>query len=265
MLIIGLTGSLATGKSTVARILSSPPYSLPLIDADIIARQAVEPGTRAYSQIIKQFGPSTPDLLLPPTSSSSPPLNRAALGRRVFGAAPALARDRAVLNSIVHPAVRIRLLQVLLRYYFLGAHAVVVDVPLLFEGGLDVCCGVVIMVAVRDPALQMRRLRIRDKDLSADEAQRRVESQGGCEEKVGRTRERRDRGVVVWNDGGMEELRKEVDTVVRRWGLERRGWWAWWLWMSPLAALCVALGEFWRGWRARRRWEKREKEKKGLQ
>src|ERR1700761_731224 len=66
MLLLGLTGSIATGKSTVSQILSSPPHNLPIIDADVLARQVVEPGTAGYRAIVSYFGPKTPDLLLPP-------------------------------------------------------------------------------------------------------------------------------------------------------------------------------------------------------
>ena len=57
MLLLGLTGSIATGKSTVSQILSSPPYNLPIIDADKVARQVVEPGTSGYNKIVAHFGP----------------------------------------------------------------------------------------------------------------------------------------------------------------------------------------------------------------
>ena len=63
MLLIGLTGSIATGKSTVSSLLQQPPYSLPVIDADLLARKVVEPGTRGYRKIVNYFGPTTPDLL----------------------------------------------------------------------------------------------------------------------------------------------------------------------------------------------------------
>ncbi|KAF7113747.1 hypothetical protein CNMCM5793_004802 [Aspergillus hiratsukae] len=155
MLIIGLTGSIATGKSTVSSLLSSPPYSVPIIDADLLARQVVEPGTPAYKAIVAYFGPSTPDLLLPPStsendpsgsSSASPrPLNRPALGRRVFGTTPDRKRDRQILNKIVHPAVRWEIYKALLYYYVRGEWAVVLDVPLLFESGMDLICGTVVV------------------------------------------------------------------------------------------------------------------------
>lgn len=122
MLLLGLTGSIATGKSTVSNILRAPPYNLPIIDADLLARQVVEPGTAGYAAIVKYFGPTTPDLLLPADdplsrdangqpSENGPkgkgrPLNRPALGRAVFGSGEDTVKARKVLNGIVHPAVR---------------------------------------------------------------------------------------------------------------------------------------------------------------
>src|ERR1700712_5127155 len=117
MLLLGLTGSIATGKSTVSNTLRAPPYNLPIIDADVIARKVVEPGQPAYKKIVDYFLPTTPDLLLPPEDEAcggkdegkegkGRPLNRPALGKRVFGMEEGRVRDRGVLNGIVHPAVR---------------------------------------------------------------------------------------------------------------------------------------------------------------
>ena len=60
MLLLGLTGSIATGKSTVSQILQAPPYNLPIVDADKISRQVVEPGTAGYKKIVDTFGHDTP-------------------------------------------------------------------------------------------------------------------------------------------------------------------------------------------------------------
>jgi dephospho-CoA kinase len=117
MLLLGLTGSIATGKSTVSQILSSPPYSLTVVDNDVIARQVVEPGTPGYKAIVDHFAGSVPDLLLPADDPAcggredgpdgeGRPLNRPALGRAVFGASEEHVKARKVLNGIVHPAVR---------------------------------------------------------------------------------------------------------------------------------------------------------------
>ncbi|KAL2037814.1 hypothetical protein N7G274_009539 [Stereocaulon virgatum] len=277
MILIGLTGSLATGKSTVSRLLSAPPYSLPIIDADVLARRVVEPGTYGYRQIISKFLPTTPDLLLLHDDDSETsklwrdrglgqPINRAALGRRVFGEQPERRRDRAVLNGIIHPLVRFEMAKAVLWYHFLGHWAVVLDIPLLYESGLDVFCGVVVMVAVSDVEVQMRRLRDRDRGLSEQEARDRVGSQIGVGEKVERTRARGPRrGKVVQNDGGLEELGGEVKRVVSEIRGEGGGLlWEVWLWGSPVGAAGVAAWEVWRSWKVRRRWEQervREKAK----
>lgn len=146
-----------------------------------------------------------------------------------------------------------------------GAWAVVADVPLLFEGGLDVYCGVVITVLVRSRGVLMGRLRERNPGLSVGEAEERVGSQMGGGEKEGRTRGRGEgRGVVVFNDGGVGELRGRVGEVVG--GLERgrKGVWRWWLWGSPVGAVVVAFWFVFLGWRDRRRWERgRERERGG--
>jgi dephospho-CoA kinase len=129
MLLIGLTGSIATGKSTVSNILRSPPYDLPIIDADVIARQVVEPGTAGYRAIVDYFGPTTPDLILPAAdplcqgredgpAGKGRPLNRPALGRAIFGSGDDKVKARKVLNGIVHPAVRAEL-----RRQIVGAHS----------------------------------------------------------------------------------------------------------------------------------------------
>jgi dephospho-CoA kinase len=258
MLLLGLTGSIATGKSTVSNILRAPPYSLPIIDADIIAREVVAPGTAGYNQIVAHFSASTPDLLLPDGA-----LNRPALGRRVFGDSDDRKKDRAVLNAIVHPAVRMEMYRQLLRAYLRGCWAVVLDVPLLFESGLDSLCGTVMVVAVRDPAIQMRRLRERDEHLTQEDAENRVVSQGDVREKARRAEARgRGRGVVVWNDGGREELRREIERVM---ATVRKGsprWWAWLLLLVPPLAGWAGLWTYYRNKRINREWKQAELEEK---
>ncbi|KAK4252348.1 dephospho-CoA kinase-domain-containing protein [Corynascus novoguineensis] len=271
MLLIGLTGSIATGKSTVSSLLSQPPYSLPVIDADLLARQVVEPGTRGYRAIVSHFGPSTPDLLVPvgpdmpedgPTGQGRP-LNRPALGRRVFGDDEARRQDRAALNGIVHPAVRWAMFRAVLSCYLRGHRAVVLDVPLLFESRLDRFCGTVVVVAVRDPTVQMERLRKRDPHLSAEDAENRVRSQGDVRDKARRCEARgRGNGVVIWNDAGKEELAEEVRKAMRE--IERCSprWWNWLLWACPPAAAVLAVWGFWRNTRINRAWEEQELQNK---
>lgn len=265
MLIIGLTGSIATGKSTVSSLLRSPPYELPVIDADVVARQVVEPGTRAYDAIVRYFGPSTPDLLIDADASNGGKraLNRPALGRRVFGSSPERQRDRKILNSIVHPAVRWEIYQALLYNYVRGCWAVVLDVPLLFESGMDILCGTVMVVAVKDEKVQIERLRARDAHLSAEDAENRVRSQGDLQAKVEKAQFRgAKRGVVVWNDGGKEDLENEVRRAMATVAGSSPRWWAWLLLLVPPVGAGVAIWNlvlnFWR----QKRWESRVRDDK---
>ncbi|KAK4196528.1 dephospho-CoA kinase-domain-containing protein [Triangularia verruculosa] len=265
MLLIGLTGSIATGKSTVSSLLSQPPYNLPIIDADLIARQVVEPGTAGYNAIVKYFLPSTPDLLVPVSDPEMPengptgkgrPLNRPALGKRVFGTSPERVKDRGVLNSIVHPAVRKAMFWAVVREYVKGKRAVVLDVPLLFESRLDRFVGTVMVVGVRDEEVQLERLMRRDGHLSREDAENRVRSQGGVMKKVERAEFMG--GVTVWNDGDKEDLERELRRVMGE--VERMSprWWGWVLWVCPPLALVVGGWGLWRNRRVGREWEKKE-------
>ena len=265
MLLLGLTGSIATGKSTVSRILSQPPYSLPTIDADVLARRVVEPGTASYRAILSHFSSTTPDLLQPASPSvpedgingKGRPLDRAALGRRIFGDEEGRRRDRKVLNGIVHPAVRKMMVKLVFYYYVRGYWCVVLDIPLLFESRLDVFCGTVMVVAVRDPEVQMRRLRERDPHLSAEDAANRVRSQADVREKAKRAIARGDgRGIVVWNDGPKDELEVELKKAILKLKNESPWWWSLWLLISPSMGALFGIWNMMMAWWARREWEK---------
>jgi dephospho-CoA kinase len=272
MLLIGLTGSIATGKSTVSALLSAPPYNLPIIDADLLARQVVSPGTSGYKQIVAHFGPTTPDLLYPPSelhpgkdgpNGKGRELNRPALGRRVFGDSEERRRDRGVLNGITHPAVRWEMYKAVIKCYIKGHWGVVLDVPLLFESGLDALCGSVIVVAVSDMKVQMARLMARDAHLSEEEARDRVGSQGGVMEKVDRVKLRGvGRGEVVWNDAGKDALVAELDRVVGSLKAHSPVWWGWLLWVLPPFAGVAGLVEYVNGLRSKREWDRMKLEEK---
>ncbi|KAI9781093.1 MAG: hypothetical protein M1816_002564 [Peltula sp. TS41687] len=261
MLLLGLTGSIATGKSTVSSLLAKPPYRLPIIDADILARKVVEPGTSGYDKIVRYFSASTPDLLLPDARRS---LNRPVLGRRVFGDDPQRRKDRAVLNGIVHPAVRREIYKALLRCYIRGCWAVVLDIPLLFESGLDLLCGTVLVVAVRDPKLQIQRLLERDSHLTEDDARSRVLSQGDVRAKARRAEARgRGSGYVAWNDGSREQLEMQVKEVMEDLRRSSPTWWVWSLLLVPPLAVAVGGSNVLRAWWVRRRWQAGKEMKTG--
>lgn len=266
MLLLGLTGSIATGKSTVSNLLSSPPYSLPLIDADKLARQVVQPGTSGYRAIVAHFSSIVPDLLLPASDplnqgrEDGPKgqgryLNRPALGRAVFG--DDKTANRKVLNSIVHPAIRQAFFNAIVYYWVMGYWAVVLDVPLLFESGWEARCGSILVVAVSDPKIQMQRLRARDEHLSEEDAKNRVSAQVDVREKAERARARgKGWGGVVWNDGDKEELEREVRRAMAEIQATCPGWWEKICWLCPPVGLVAAGYTYWRSGQMAKAWER---------
>lgn len=179
MRLVGLTGGIASGKSTFARALRAE--GLPVIDADRLSRAAVARGTPALAAVSAAFGPGA----LGPDGE----LDRKRVGEIVF-ADPAA---RARLEAIVHPAVREAMRAETARLAAEGHALAFYDVPLLFEVGLDAAVDAVVVVwAPR--AAQLARLRARD-GLSAAEAEARLAAQQPLDEKAARA------DFVVANDG----------------------------------------------------------------
>ncbi|PFH44633.1 hypothetical protein AMATHDRAFT_51899 [Amanita thiersii Skay4041] len=135
MLVVGLTGGIATGKSTVSRLLQGE-HKVPVIDADLLARQVVQPGMPALRKIVNVFGE---EVLLPDGSGQ---LDRKKLGAIVFGDE----KKRRVLNGIVHPAVRWAMAWEIGKCWVGGDKWVVLDVPLLVESGIWRWVGEVVVV-----------------------------------------------------------------------------------------------------------------------
>lgn len=199
MLIVGLTGGIATGKSTVSQYLQQK-HSLQVIDADMIARQVVEPRRQAYNQIVDAFAAQVPDLL----NWEDKSLNRPALGRAVFGRPDRLKK----LNSIVHPAVRKAIILQLLKAYAQLQDMVILDVPLLFESGLNKICGVTLTVSC-SKTVQIERLRKRNPELSEEDLSKRIESQMSNEERNYRA------DLVINNDKERQDLDTRIESILR--------------------------------------------------
>jgi dephospho-CoA kinase len=167
---IGLTGGIASGKSTVGRLLADR-HGLPVLDADLYAREALAPGSVASRAVLERYGPTVGarhgaadhDPLQDGT------IDRAALGRIVF----ADGAERTWLEELVHPLVRRRFAAELER--LAAAPVVVLMVPLLFEAGLEGLCSEVWLVDC-EPQQQLQRLLARD-DLSPAEALARLNAQ----------------------------------------------------------------------------------------
>lgn len=197
MLIVGLTGGIASGKSTVSAALREK-HGVAVVDADQIARDVVQPGRPAYRKIVAAFA-DVEDLVL-----DSGALNREALGKHVFGN-----KDRLhVLNSIVHPAVKRQIAWLVLGAYVRLRSIVVLDVPLLFELGLHLICGKVITVTC-DLEVQVERLLARNRELTADDAMKRINSQMSNRERCLRA------DIVIDNNKGILELHEAVASAVR--------------------------------------------------
>ncbi|CAI4038071.1 hypothetical protein SMKI_04G4110 [Saccharomyces mikatae IFO 1815] len=199
MLVIGLTGGIACGKSTVSRRLRDK-YKLPIVDADKIARQVVEPGQNAYDQIVLYFKDKIPDLLLEDSH-----LNREALGKWVFSHK----EDLKALNEITHPAIRYAMFKEIGYYYLKGYRMCVLDVPLLFEGNLDSICGVTISV-ICTQELQLERLMTRNPELSQEDAKNRLSSQMNTDERMTRS------DYILQNNSTLVDLYEQIESVIKK-------------------------------------------------
>lgn len=191
MLKIGLTGGIGSGKSTVSRLLSS--YGAVLIDADVVAREVVAPGTPGLAALVTEFGVG---ILLPDGS-----LDREGLGRVVFGDDA----KRAALNAIVHPLVGARMAELETAALESGAPAVVHDVPLLAENGMAPLYDEVLVVDC-PVELQVARL-VEQRGMAEQDARARIAVQATREQRLAvATR-------VVTNDGSLADLERQVKAV----------------------------------------------------
>ncbi len=196
-MIIGLTGSIATGKSTVSAMFQK--LDIPVVDADQIARQVVEPGEEAYDQIVNHFGK---DILFPDGT-----LDRKKLGSIVFENET----ERLKLNSMIHPAIHKKMEDEKNKYIKRGHEAVVLDIPLLFEGKRNRTFDKILLVAVSED-VQLKRLMERDNIVEHD-AQQRINSQMPIKDKIPLADE------VIHNDGSRAETEKQLLAILRKWGL----------------------------------------------
>ncbi len=196
---VALTGGIATGKSAVRAFFDR--LGVPTIDADLLSRQAVAPGTAGLAAVVARFGPE----VLADTGA----LDRKALARVVFADAPA----RLALEAIVHPIVR-RLTDAWFDALDDTTPFAVADIPLLYEVGRDVDFDVVV-VAACDAATQLVRLRARD-GLSDADARRRLDAQMPIDEKVRRA------DYVIRTDGALEETARATEHLFQV--LRRREW-----------------------------------------
>jgi dephospho-CoA kinase len=195
MKIVGLTGGIASGKSTVSRWLAEA--GAHIIDADLLAREVVAPGQPAFAAVVDHFGSGI--------LKNDATIDRDRLAAEVF----ADPKQKAVLERIIHPAVAEAMAARLAQIKATAPESIVVlDVPLLFEAGMDAGLDLVVMVDAPD-AVQLHRLMKRN-NLSRTEALARIGAQMPMAEK------RRRADVVIDNSGSLASTRTQVEALWQR-------------------------------------------------
>ncbi|RAL26821.1 dephospho-CoA kinase [Thermoflavimicrobium daqui] len=189
---VGLTGGIATGKSTVSSMFED--HGAVIIDADQIAREVVEPGSKGAQKVEEEFGEQV--------FFSDGSLNRAALGEIIF-------RNQSLrrkLNQILHPLIMDEMELRTQRILKENKHKIVFwDVPLLIEENLTNFVEKVIVVYIPEP-VQLKRLMKRN-DLTEEEARRRINAQMSIEEK------KRYADFLIDNSGTLENTERQVDQI----------------------------------------------------
>jgi dephospho-CoA kinase len=191
MLLIGLTGNIGSGKSTVAQLLSE--RGATIIDADVLARRAVEQGTSAYSAIVQRWGTSI--------LAHDGQIDRAALRRIVFSEPAELEQ----LNTIVHPEVERMRIALVEQARQRGDRLVVCDIPLLFERNLTAGYDRIVLVDAPRP-VRLDRL-VRERGLRETEAMEMIVAQMPAELKRARA------DFVIDNAGTLTQLDQRVAEV----------------------------------------------------
>jgi len=194
-LVIGLTGGIASGKSTVAQMFQQ--CGITVVDADVIAKEAVEQGMPAYQKIVETFGQG---VLL-----ETGDIDRRKLGEIVF----ANEEKRLQLNAIVHPEVRKMMIKQRDEAIRAGERFVVLDIPLLYESGLEHLTEKVIVVWV-PKELQLERLMKRNR-FNEDEALNRIHAQHSLDEKKKRA------DAVIDNSGSLKDTEAQLHQLLDTW------------------------------------------------
>ena len=191
--ILGLTGGIATGKSTVSRYFFEKGYAV--VDADVVARRVVEPGTEGLANIVAQFGTEI--------IQTDGTLNREKLGAMIF----ADAEKRETLNNLLSAQIRRAIMADTATLVNANQPLIVLDIPLLYEAGYETHCDAV-MVVYTTEEVQRKRLMGRN-NLSEEEALNRIASQEPIEAKKNRA------DIVIDNNGTLNDTYEQVETWLK--------------------------------------------------
>ncbi|KDP28126.1 hypothetical protein JCGZ_13897 [Jatropha curcas] len=192
MRIVGLTGGIASGKSTVSNLFKS--HGIPVVDADRVARDVLKKDTGGYKKVAAAFGD---DIL-----QVNGEVDRAKLGQIVFSD-PA---KRQLLNRLLAPYISSGIFCKILKLWLRGCKVIVLDIPLLFEAKMDKWTKPIIVVWV-DTEIQLRRLMARDGS-SEEDARNRINAQMALDLK------RTKADIVIDNTGSLEELERQFQKVL---------------------------------------------------
>lgn len=190
--VLGLTGGIASGKSTVSDYLYE--QGAVVIDADIVSRQVVRPGAKGLLALVSEFGKQI--------QNEDGTLNRAALGEIIFNDQ----EKRDIVNGLLHPLIKEEMLNQVKVAEEKAVDLVVLDIPLLFESKCEQYCDAVLVVDV-SPETQKERLMQRN-DFTQKEAQTRIDSQMGPDERKKRA------DFVINNDASEEKTYQQVDILL---------------------------------------------------
>lgn len=192
MIVLGLTGGIASGKSSISTMLEE--MGFPIIDADVIARKVVEKGSTALERIKDEFGEGV--------LNDDGTLNRKALGKLVFGSSEKL----ELLNSITHPAIIEEIRKNIDALSAKGEKMCVLDAPLLIESGIYSMADLVLLVYV-DEKTQLYRLMNRD-SIPEELALKKISSQMDFEEK------KKYADFIINNSGRLECTRAQLENII---------------------------------------------------
>ncbi|XP_057518918.1 dephospho-CoA kinase [Amaranthus tricolor] len=193
MRIVGLTGGISSGKSTISNLFKA--HGIPIVDADIVARDALKKGTGGWKKVVEAFGN---DILQPDGE-----VDRPQLGRIVFSNPD----RRQLLNRLLAPYISSGIVKEIMKLWLKGHKVIVLDIPLLFEAKMDKWTKPIIVVWV-DRETQLKRLVSRDR-ISDEEAYNKINAQMSLDTKKTKA------DIVIDNTGSLDDLNEQFQKVLR--------------------------------------------------
>lgn len=199
MLIVGLTGTIGSGKSTVTEKIQNK-YGFTVIDADKISKSLVDPGMKVYNKIVENFKDDVPNLI-----NEDKTINRNALGKFVFSNEKSLNK----LNSLIHPEIKKKMFWEIFFCFIRFKSLIFLDVPLLFEKKLNKFCSITINVSCENEK-QLDRLKKRNPKILFDELNKRIQSQ------LPNKLRNIIADIIIDNNNSIDDLNNNIDDLMKK-------------------------------------------------